>query len=474
MIERVPQNALIITTDAAAARTALEAFAARGVRGALVDNAPAAAARLQELPWDLVLCDHVGEESFALLQQVRHDYPELPIVMFSAAACVQTAARAVRSGCQDFLPKPLDLGALQGVLSAILPNHEVPMAAADEEDSRCLYRIAGRSPQFLEAIRLATRVAPTSVPVLITGESGTGKELVSYLLHRHSQRVRGPYIRVNCAALSESLLESELFGHERGAFTGAYQRRKGRFERAHGGTLLLDEISETTPRLQAELLRVLEQQDFERVGGTEAVRVNVRIISTSNRDLAAETQQGRFRKDLFYRLSGVHLQVPPLRQRPEDVPVLVWHFVNLYAAEVRRAIVRLDEEMLDLFCHYAWPGNVRELRNFVRSAMILGEGPVLSLAGLGAVRAQLQAGRIEGQYVAASAATGDKRPTNLTQSTLTLQDLERQAVLEALRRTQRNQTKAAQLLGITDRTLREKLRRYRQDGQLEPAGETTW
>ena len=470
MTQRVPQNALMVTTDADVARTALETLAARGVRGVLAADAAAATQRLGELAWDLVLCDHAGPDSLKLLAQVRQDCPELPFVMVSGEASVPLAVQAVRSGCQDFLLKPLTRAALERVLAAVLPNHDVPLAATDQEDARCLYRIAGRSPHFLEAIRLATRVAPTSVPVLITGESGTGKELVSYLLHRQSQRVHGPYIRVNCAALSESLLESELFGHERGAFTGAYQRRKGRFERAHGGTLLLDEISETTPRLQAELLRVLEQQDFERVGGTEAVRVNVRIISTSNRDLAAQTQQGLFRKDLFYRLSGVHLQVPPLRNRIDDIPVLVWHFVNLYAGEVRRTIERLDAGMIELFSQYAWPGNIRELRNFVRTAMILGEGPVLSLAKLDAMQAQLQAGR-----VAASAPTPPVRlvPAH-PEGSLMLQDLERQAVLEALRRTQRNQTKAARLLGITDRTLREKMRRYRQDGQLEPAGETAW
>jgi DNA-binding NtrC family response regulator len=260
---------------------------------------------------DLDMCD--GRE-LELLESGRMNFPETPFVVMGGGESARRAAKAVRAGCDAFLVKPLDRQEVADLLAELLPNHQVPLAAADEQDGRCLYLIAGQSPQFLRTIALARKAAPTSVPVLITGESGTGKELVSYLVHRHSRRSARPYIRVNCAALSESLLESELFGHERGAFTGACSQRKGRFERAHGGTLLLDEVSETTPRLQAELLRVLEQQDFERVGGSESVRVNVRIISTSNCDLARRASDGRFRKDLYYRLCGVHLAVPPLRE----------------------------------------------------------------------------------------------------------------------------------------------------------------
>jgi len=264
---------------------------------------------------------------------------------------------------------------------------------------------------------------------------------------------------VNCAALSESLLESELFGHERGAFTGAVARRKGKFELAHGGTLLLDEISETGPRLQAELLRVLEQQDFERVGGSESVRVDVRVISTTNRDLAAEVRRGNFRGDLYYRINGVELRMPPLRERLEDIPILVWHFVNLYAREVRRRITKLDPQMLERFRRWSWPGNVRQLRNVVRAALILGDGPTLSLPeGLEAEQTL-------------------PLPDAPRSSTLSLRELERQAIFEALRRTESHHAKAARLLGITDRTLREKLRRYRREGHLpQPleVGESRW
>jgi len=459
MVERVRQNVLVVSGESQTTRLVLEVLAGRGIRGTAVRDAGPAGERLQVRDWDLVLLDMdtLGGEAFALLREAKDNCPELPVVMVSTETSTQVAVRAIREGCRDFLPKPLEPGALQSLLEGLLPNHDVPLVAAEEEDGRCLYQIAGRSRQLMETIQLARKVAPTSVPVLILGESGTGKELIAYFIHSQSRRSAGPYIRVNCAAVSESLLESELFGHERGAFTGAYSQRKGRFERAHGGTLLLDEVSETGPRLQAELLRVLEQQDFERVGGSELIQVNVRVVCTSNRGLGDDVRSGRFRKDLFYRICGVQIAVPPLRERVEDVPVLAWHFVNLYAREVHRRITDMDARMLDLFSRYSWPGNVRQLRNVVRTALVLGEGTTLSLDGAPWLKAELEFPQ-------------SSRTDSLS---LHLSELERRAILEALRRTNSNQAKAARLLGITDRTLREKLRRYREDGQEQAAGEAT-
>ncbi len=454
------RNVLIAMAPPPEKRRTLEVLARHELRGRIACDADEARDLLAEGDWDLVLLDLDArpDAALALLGEVRAESPELPVVAL-AGENVAAAVGAMRRGCRDVLTKPLDAAAIDAALRTLLPNHKVPFAAAAESGRKCLYEIAGQSGPLLGVLETARKIARTSMPVLVTGESGTGKELVSYFVHRESSRRDGPYVRVNCAALSESLLESELFGHERGAFTGASRQRKGRFERAHGGTLLLDEISETTPRLQAELLRVLEQQDFERVGGTELVRVNVRVVCTSNRDLPAEVRAGRFRRDLYYRIGGIRLELPPLRQRKEDIPPLTWHFVNQYAREVRRHVERLDEDMLDAFECHDWPGNVRELRNVVRTALALGEGPTLSLAP----------GQLDGEG-AADASGGDLAET----STLALRDLERQAIFEALRRTKSHQAKAARLLGITDRTLREKLRRYRREGAYETSGESRW
>jgi DNA-binding NtrC family response regulator len=316
---------------------------------------------------------------------------------------------------------------------------------------QCLVHIVGRSDALQRTLDLASRVAPTSAPVLLTGESGTGKELVSYLIHRRSKRACGPYVRVNCAALSESLLESELFGHERGAFTGAHQQRQGKFEQAHGGTLLLDEISETGPRFQSELLRVLEHQDFHRVGGSQTVRVNVRVIATTNRDLAEAVEKGQFRADLYYRLAGVRIPLPALRERREDIEDLVWHFVNLFSPEVRRKVTKISPATMDLLEHCTWPGNVRQLRNAVRTAMIFGDDEELSLEDVPHLQAELTGVDMDDEG-----------------GVLPLREMERQAIFEALRLTNSHQAKAARLLGITDRTLRDKLRRYREDGKPVP------
>jgi len=452
------QNALLISSDQRTAGKVLSVLAARGIHAAVAAKRSQAASRLRDNDWDMLIVDSdCGGDVTGLVALARKTRPERPVVILSGTPDVETALKVMRDGCDDYLVKPLKTEVLAASLCRLLPDGDVPLVA-DGGSGEWGYQIAGVSSAMRETVHLARKVAGTSIPVLISGESGTGKELIACLIHDASRRRSGPFVRVNCAALSESLLESELFGHERGAFTGAHARRRGRFERAHGGTLLLDEISETTPRLQAELLRVLDHQHFERVGGTEPICADVRVISTSNRDLAVEIGRGAFRADLFYRLAGMHLTVPPLRGRAEDIEALVWHFVNMYAAEGGRRIERLDGEMLDALRQRQWPGNVRELRNVVRTALVLGEGATLSL---GACRL---------------AETPAPRMDDL--STLRLGEVERHAILEALRRTKSHQAKAARLLGITDRTLREKLRRYRREGRFEsdrediPAGGT--
>jgi len=502
-------NVLIVDDDPQAAGLMLRTLAQKGIRGIIADSAEAAIDSLDKVDYDLVftsgrICQRPGlapkpQNAFDLLHRIKQNSPEMPVIMM-ADPCGQdapdhqqiaaAAVKAVRAGCCDFLVKPLDLQKLRAILDTLLPNHTVQTCESAEHGIHSLYQIVGKSKKLLQTVTLAKKIAPTSVPVLISGESGTGKELISYLIHHNSKRAQAPYIKVNCAALSDTLLESELFGHEKGAFTGAYNQRKGRFEMAHGGTLLLDEITETPMRFQAKLLRVLEQQNLERVGGNDNIKINVRIISTTNKDLLHEVEQGLFRRDLYYRLSAVRLIICPLSRRTEDLPDLVWHFVNLYAREAQRRITALDPAMMDIFAKYHWPGNVRQLRNVVLTSLLLGVGQTLSLADVSWLFDELQprqqentqchglparqttarpvpseacpepSRRVEGMVVPAAASLGG----------IPLVEIEKQAILDTLRQTEGNRTEAARVLGISDRTLRDKIRRYRQAESLQPVG----
>jgi len=494
-------NVLIVENDPETARLMLATLAGKGISAQLAGGAKAALTALDRRRCDLVFLStplgHTPDQPdrFELLETIRATAPEMPIVMVAGpheadpATCrgtsdpddenhrlrlgTETAVRAIQAGCRDFLLKPLSRHTIENLLETVLPNHRVATTASAHEGDRCLYQIVGRSPKLVQTVALAERIAPTSVPVLINGESGTGKELVSMLIHHKSRRAMGPFVHVNCAALSDTLLESELFGHEKGAFTGAYTQRKGRFERAHGGTLLLDEITETPPRFQAKLLRILEQQEFERVGGSENIRINVRIISTTNRDLPYEVQMGRFRQDLYYRLSAARIVVPPLRERRDDLTELVWHFVNLYAREAQRRITRLDPAMMEIFAEYPWPGNIRQLRNVVLTSLILGAGSTLSLADVSWLFDELQPLTQQSPtHRDAEPAIGAAPMPPVEPAAgvggIPLADLERRAIIETLRQTSGNRTKAAKVLGISDRTLREKVRRYRKRECIEP------
>ena len=489
-------DVLIVDNDPQFARFMLEILARKGIRGLIADDEKTAVDFLDKGSCGLVFTtDRISQRAglpaqpqggFELLRKIRANSPELPVVMVAESEkpeanhepratnheLIETVVKAIRAGCCDFLIKPPDRRKIENLLDTFLPNHSISTVALADEDTRSLYRIVGRSTKLIQTVELAKRIAPTSAPVLISGESGTGKELVSYFVHHESRRAQGAYIKVNCAALSDSLLESELFGHEKGAFTGAYTQRKGRFEMAHGGTLLLDEVTETPKKFQSKLLRVLEQQDFERVGGEKQVRVDVRIISTTNKDLLQEVQQNRFRQDLYYRLSGIRLVISPLRERSEDLPDLVWHFINLYARQVQRRITKLDPVMMDIFAKYYWPGNVRQLRNVVLTSLILGVGQTLSLADVSWLFDELQPLpeiADSGQRTADSKLNAEPHTLNANSGLggVPLVQVEQRAILDTLRQTAGNQTKAARLLGISDRTLRGKIRRYRQQGCLQ-------
>jgi DNA-binding NtrC family response regulator len=480
------KNVLLAIKSLPVIRPVLETLARKGIRGLVAGNTRNALDFLEKTDFAMVIIEdmiprHAGDpvhkdSAFELLAKIKKDTPELPVVMIAAdnygetCTCrqiVETAVKAILAGCRDFLPQPVSRDNIEKLLDTIVPCRPVQTIASAEKGADCMYKIVGTSPSLVKTVQLAQKVAATSAPVLISGESGTGKELISYVVHYGSKRAQGPFIKINCAALSETLLESELFGHEKGAFTGAYSQRKGRFEEAHGGTLLLDEISETPLHFQAKLLRVLEQQDLQRVGGNQNIKVDVRIISTTNKDLSQEVANGQFRQDLYYRLCGVRLVVSPLRERKEDLPDLVWYFVNLYAGQTYRRITRLDPLMMNLFAKYHWPGNIRQLRNVILTSMILGVGETLSLADVSWLFNELQP-------LPEVVDAGNQEPDSVIQpdgalAGMPLAQVERQAILETLKQAKGNQTKAAKVLGISDRTLRDKVRRYRQQVSLQPA-----
>jgi len=455
-------NVLIIDNDQNTAHVLLETFAHRGIRGTVAPDKKKALEYLDQNCWNMVFAGQkfavastAQNGNAQLLRRIKTDRPELPVIMISEADSAQTALDAIRSGCVEFLVKPITQKHIENILDIYLPNHKTRTMAAAHNGTKCLYNIIGASSALAQAVKLARKAAPTSAPVLITGESGTGKELIAQLIHNESQRANAPFVKVNCASLSNSLLESELFGHEKGAFTGAAVRHKGRFERAHGGTLLLDEITETKPGFQANLLRVLEQMDFERVGGTESINVNVRLITTTNTDVLRQVEKGRLRPDLYYRIAGIRLFVPPLRERKDDLPLLIWHFVNQFAHEAKRTITSIDPVMLDIFAKYNWPGNIRQLRNVVRTSIILGSGPTLTLTDISWLLDELQP----------PAGAPNRNMSQMVGSTLA--QLEERAIITTLRHTDGNQSKAAKVLGISDRTLRDKMKRYRSRKEMQ-------
>ena len=481
-------NVMIADNDPEFARLVLEILAKKGISGYLASDKEDVLKFVSKNNCGLVfISDSLSKrdnlhhrliEGLRLVAKLRENRPELPIVMVARSdakeeqqAVVEMAVESIRNGCREFLLKPLGRQTIENLLDAFIPNHSYSTLASSHEDTRCLYQIVGRSSKLYRTIETARKVAPTSAPVLLNGESGTGKELIAYLIHQHSRRSESSYVRINCAALSDSLLESELFGHEKGAFTGAYAQRKGRFEMAHGGTLLLDEITETPVTFQAKLLRVLEQQDFERVGGNESIRVDVRIISTTNKDLLQEVRSGRFRQDLYYRLSAVRLSLSPLRERLEDLNDLVWYFVNMYCREVGRKITELDPAMMEIFANYNWPGNIRQLRNVVRTCLILGSGSILSMADVSWLFDELQPitqkESVNNIFYSNDLLSENESEVESSLGGLPLEQVERRAIMETLKQMGGNQTKAAKVLGISDRTLRDRIHRYKKEGCLQ-------
>ncbi len=420
--------------------------------------------------FDVVITDlkMEGVDGLAVLEEVKKLSPETPVIIVTAFGSIDVAVKAMQMGAWDFIAKPFTNDLLRAKVKKALSQRKLQKKTEIlEETNRALQRelaepyfdgqLIGKSPEMQKLFRLIDKVAPTDTTVHIFGESGTGKELVARAIHNRSSRKNGPFIKVSCSALPETLLESELFGYEKGAFTNATRRKLGRFELAHGGTLFLDEIGDISPVVQVKLLRVLQEREFERVGGENSVKVDVRIISATNKDLQKEVEAGRFREDLFYRLHILPISIPPLRQRPEDIEPLVQHFLKKLKRRTRHQVERVDPQVIEIFKQYPWPGNIRELENVMEQMLVLSEGPVLTpdqipphIAGT-----KLQPKDTETKE-------GEDPLERLRGRTLAqyLDDVEREIISAAYRKAKGVKSEVAKLLGVKLSALYYKLEKY--------------
>jgi len=424
------------------------------------DNGQQAMGLLKDNDVDLVLTDMQmpGMDGFALLQAVKEQHSALPVIMITAYGEVEKAVRAMQLGAFNYLTKPFNNDELLACV-----NKAVEHFALAQENKRLQLEISsryrfdqliGKNKAMQQLYSLIERVAPSQATVLITGESGTGKELVARSIHFNSSRSQAPFISVNCAALPEALLESEFFGHERGAFTGAIATRKGKFEAADTGTIFLDEIGEMPLALQVKLLRVIQEKSFERVGGNKTIHVDVRIVAATNKDLKEEVDQHAFREDLYYRLNVVQLSLPPLRERQDDIPILAEHFVRKYAAQGARPNLTLAPDTIRFLASLPWDGNVRELENTIERATILCPGAVIEPDDV-----QPMSGGISGHQEAAASVSLDQLPEE-AKLTDVLNDIEEKMLKRALEKTNFVQTQAAKRLGITKSLLQYKMKKF--------------
>ncbi|MFV0349051.1 MAG: sigma-54-dependent transcriptional regulator [Halodesulfovibrio sp.] len=418
------------------------------------DDGTVAVEKVRLTPYDAVLMDirMVKMGGIEALREIKAFNPAIPVLIMTAYSSVETAVEALKIGAYDYLTKPLDFDVLRLTLDRMLDHTRLAV-----ENRTLRERLEGRGPQsmigksaaMLELTEMILTVAPTDATVLISGESGTGKELVANAIHAGSERAAKPFVAVNCAALTETLLESELFGHEKGAFTGADKRREGRFMQADGGTLFLDEIGEIPLALQSKLLRAVQQGEVQRVGSDTVLRVNVRVIAATNRDLYEEVQAGNFREDLYYRLNVIGLRVPALRERRDDIPLLADFFLRRFAEKNRKAVKGATPQAMDALVRHDWPGNVRELENAMERAVIMTTGEYVTLRELPRNLSDAQLTDVP------IAADGEPALAGLS-----LDELERRAIMATLKECADNKSEAARRLGITRATLHNKLKRY--------------
>jgi DNA-binding NtrC family response regulator len=418
-----------------------------GFRIHLAETAREALKMIEELRIEAVVTEMKLPDmnGFVLLETIKDRFSSVPVILVTEGGNVADAVKAMRIGAEDYLIKPFAADHLETVIHRALSN--LPSIRIEEDASSMPvlpFPMVTQDRRLKEILDLCRKVAASKATVLIQGESGTGKELLARFLHRQSSRSQGPFVAVNCASLPETLLESELFGHEKGAFTGAVGRKIGKFELAQKGTLLLDEISEMNTFLQAKILRVLQENEVDRIGGNRPIPIDIRVVATTNRDLASSIRKGEFREDLFYRLNVIGISLPPLRERKEDIELLANHFLNQFAAEYHRPAQGISVEGMAWLKQQEWRGNVRELKNSMERGVLISSRPMLEVQDFGGT------------------AGGEKK-----EDSLSLRDMEQKVILGALEKTHGNRTHAAKILGISIRTLRNKLHEYRQEFPLE-------
>jgi DNA-binding NtrC family response regulator len=438
---------VLVVDDEASNLASLEKiFQREGMRVFTADGAKAALELVRRHRVQVVLTDLMmpGTSGAELLRALKEVSPDTEVVLMTAYGTVETAVQAMRDGAYDFVEKPLKrMTIVKSVRKAAERHSLVAENRSLRQEIKLLTNreIVGQSPALRRVLDVATQAAPSSATVLILGESGTGKELIARYIHSKSGRANGPFVAVNCAAIPESILEAELFGHERGAFTGAIAKREGRFARARGGTLFLDEIGELSPAVQVKILRVLQEGEYEPVGG-HTVKADARIVAATNRDLVSEVEAGRFREDLYYRLNVISVTAPPLRARREDIPLLADHFLGVYCTKNGRARLTVPSEVLHKLMDYSWPGNVRQLENVIERAAVLCRSELLGL----------------GDLPEAVASAAPRLPSELTFSIGTpLSEVEQRMIRDTLSHTGGDKSLAAQLLGISTRTIYRKL-----------------
>ncbi len=451
---------LVVEDDASMGFFLCEAMNKEGYRAFLVPNGEEALSRLNREDFELVILDLKlpRMSGMDVLTNMKRTHPDITVIMVTAHGSRSVALEAISKGAYDYFSKPFDVNEMRTVVRRALEKtrlqHEVRELREKVGEKGDLRNIVGKSKGMEEVFEIVRTVVENDVTVLITGESGTGKELIAEAIHYNSSRRAHPFVKVNCAAIPETLMESELFGYERGAFTGATKRKPGKFEVATGGTLLLDEIGDMSPGTQSKLLRVLQEQEFERVGGVAPVRVDVRIIASTNRDLSRAARDGSFREDLFFRINVIPIHIPSLKERREDIPLLVEHFLRLFQARYHKKIEKISEEAMDLMVNHSWPGNVRELENALQRAVLLSRDSVIREWNL---PSEIQRG--EEKPFPDLSRLDDGRSLSEKMDRL-ISTVEKRLIMEALDQADGKREKAARLLNLSLKTLYNKMKKY--------------